>query len=131
MKALPVLGGAGPVRGGEECTPPEDGGRRTSRTDGESHGRNSRFCCNRSASRPTSQTTRPNWAVRVSSSIKIFEYVFGVEEFGINSLRGKKFAANDKDFCRNISGELLLVTLHECWTRNHTGRKGALLPQLY
>ena len=48
-------------------------------------------------------------------SIKVFEYVFGVEEFRINGLRGKEFAANNEYLCGDISGEPL-VTKYKCWT---------------
>ena len=64
----------------------------------------------------------------VSGSIKVLEYVFGIKKFRVNGLRGKKFAANDKYLRGDISGELL-VTTHECWTRNHTGMREVSLPQ--
>jgi hypothetical protein len=41
--------------------------------------------------------------VKVSGSIKVLEYVFWIEEFGINSLRSKEFAANNKYLCRDVS----------------------------
>ncbi len=53
--------------------------------------------------------------VKRNGSFEIFEYVFRVEEFRINSLRSKKFAANNEYLCRDISSELL-VTRNECWT---------------
>lgn len=51
--------------------------------------------------------------VKGNGSFEVFEYVFGIEEFRINGLRSKEFAANDEYLCRDISGELL-VTRQEC-----------------
>lgn len=65
-----------------------------------------------------------------SGSIKVLKHVFGVKKFGVNGLRGKKFAANDKYLRGHISGELL-ITMHECWTRHHTEMREASLPQPY
>lgn len=53
------------------------------------------YVCLRIASRET--------LVKVSGSIKVLEYVFGIEEFGINGLRSKEFAANNKYLCRDVS----------------------------
>lgn len=53
--------------------------------------------------------------VKGSGSFEVFEYVFRIEEFRINGLRSKEFAANDEYLCRDISGELL-VTRRKCWT---------------
>jgi hypothetical protein len=46
-----------------------------------------------------------NTFVDGSSRIKVFEYMFGIEKFRINSFRGKKFAADNKYLCRDIPGE--------------------------
>ena len=51
--------------------------------------------------------------VKGEGSIEVFEYVFGVEEFRINGLRSKEFAANNEYLCGDISGELS-VTRHKC-----------------
>lgn len=55
--------------------------------------------------------------VKGSGSIEVFEYVFWIEEFRINGLRSKEFAADNEYLCRDISSELLVIGhRHECWT---------------
>ena len=48
---------------------------------------------------------RHNAFVDGSSRIKVFEYMFGIEEFRINGFWGKKFAADNEYLCRDIPGE--------------------------
>jgi hypothetical protein len=47
--------------------------------------------------------------VKGNRSIEVFEYVFGIEEFRINGLWSKEFAANNEYLCRDISGGLLVI----------------------
>jgi hypothetical protein len=46
-----------------------------------------------------------NTFVGGSSGIKVFEYVFRIEELRVNGLRGTKFATNNEYLCRDIPGE--------------------------